>query len=169
MFARFARPRAQIMFSEHAVIAPYRDKTALMFRIVNQRSERDRGARGESAAGAAQAGRTAADRDFIPLKLERDRVVFFPLAWTIVHPDRRKSPLQRADAPRTCRSRDAEFLVLLNGFDETFSQTVHTRSSYNVEEIIWGAKFRSMFTRVDDGNIAVDVRKLHEFERMALD
>src|ERR1043166_9471430 len=38
VFARFARPTAQIMFSDRALIAPYRDKTAFMFRIVNQRS-----------------------------------------------------------------------------------------------------------------------------------
>src|SRR5207247_2659885 len=38
VFARFARPTAQIIFSDRALIAPYRDKKAFMFRIVNQRS-----------------------------------------------------------------------------------------------------------------------------------
>src|SRR6266511_486951 len=31
-------------------------------------------------------------RRFYPLKLERDRVVFFPLSWTIVHPIAETSP-----------------------------------------------------------------------------
>src|ERR1700682_969206 len=37
VFARFARPVARIVFSRCAVIAPYRDITAFMFRVVNQK------------------------------------------------------------------------------------------------------------------------------------
>src|ERR1700756_4908107 len=37
VFARFARPRAEIAFSKYAVVGPYRDKSALMFRIVNKK------------------------------------------------------------------------------------------------------------------------------------
>ena len=105
VFARFARPMAQIVVQRRsAIIAPYRGKTALMFRIVNQKRERDRGAGGEGAAGAAQARRRRRDREFIPLKLERERVVFFPLAWTIVHPIDETSPLTRLDRATTCAS-----------------------------------------------------------------
>src|SRR5579872_1550978 len=38
VFARFSRPTAHILFSRKAVIAPYRDITALEFRIANARS-----------------------------------------------------------------------------------------------------------------------------------
>ncbi len=34
IYGRFSRPRAHLAFSDNAVIAPYRDKTALMFRFV---------------------------------------------------------------------------------------------------------------------------------------
>jgi inward rectifier potassium channel len=112
-------------------------------------------------------GGQATDRDFIPLKLERERVVFFPLAWTIVHPIDETSPLNTC-SPDDLRKLDAELLILLNGFDETFSQTVHTRSSYKVDEIVWGAKFRNMFNPLDpDGTVSVDIRKLHEVEPVA--
>src|SRR5213075_3548264 len=33
VFARFARPRADIVFSRNAIVAPYRGITALMFRV----------------------------------------------------------------------------------------------------------------------------------------
>ena len=33
------------------------------------------------------------EREYIPLKLERERVVFFPATWTVVHPIDRESPL----------------------------------------------------------------------------
>ncbi|HSY50902.1 MAG TPA: ion channel [Thermoanaerobaculia bacterium] len=168
MFARFARPRAEIAFSKVAIVGPYRDKTALMFRIVNKK----RNEIVEMGATVLLALRkrdhsSVTDREFIPLKLERERVVFFPLAWTIVHPIDESSPLKGCSADEL-RARDGELLILLDGFDETFSQTVHTRSSYKVDEIVWGAKFRNMFNPSEsDGTISVDIRKLDDIERTA--
>ena len=164
MFARFARPRAEIAFSEVAIVAPYRGKTALMFRIVNKKRNEIVEMEAKVLLARRKRGGQVTDRDFIPLKLERERVVFFPLAWTIVHPIDETSPLNTC-SPDDLRVMDAELLILLNGFDETFSQTVHTRSSYKVEEIVWGAKFRNMFNPLDpDGTVSVDIRKLHEFD-----
>jgi inward rectifier potassium channel len=167
VFARFARPTAEIMFSERALIAPYRDKTAFMFRIVNQRSNQIVELEAKVLLARRKRNTTNVDREFIPLKLERDRVSFFPLAWTIVHPIDEFSPLKGATA-QSLRDCGAEFLVLLNGFDETFSQTVHTRSSYTGDEVVAGAKFRTMFEFIDDGNLSVDIRKLHEFDIVPL-
>src|SRR5206468_2063568 len=101
--------------------------------------------------------------------LERETVVFFPLTWTIVHPIDEKSPLRGITQDDLIAS-ESEFLILLNGFDETFSQTVHTRSSYRAEELVWGARFRSIFNPPrKDGTVSVDVRKLHDIERVLLD
>ncbi|MEA2236730.1 MAG: inward rectifier potassium channel [Thermoanaerobaculia bacterium] len=168
VFSRFARPRATIVFSRYAVVAPYREGTALMFRIVNKkRNEIVEMAAKVLLARRKRGGVSANDREFIPLKLERDRVVFFPLSWTIVHPIDETSPL-RACSPDELRELDAELLIMLNGFDETFSQTVHTRSSYKVDEVLWGARFTSMFNPLDDdGTISIDIRKLHDVERTA--
>jgi inward rectifier potassium channel len=108
------------------------------------------------------------EREFIALDLERDRVVFFPLSWTIVHPINESSPLAGWEE-RDFAEGDVEFLVLLNAFDETFSQMVHTRSSYKAAEVIWGARFQSMFLPRDDGDlIGIDVGKLDEIERISL-
>ena len=168
VFARFSRPVAQIVFSEKAIIAPYRGITAFMFRVVNRRSNEIVELRTQVMLTRRKRDGSSTDREFIPLKLERDRVIFFPLTWTIVHPIDADSPLfgkTQADLA----SCDAEFLVLLNGFDETFSQTVHTRSSYKSDEIAWGARFRSVFNPPrPDGTLSVDIRKLHEFDRVEL-
>jgi inward rectifier potassium channel len=166
MFARFARPKAEIAFSDVAVVAPYRDKRALMFRIVNKKRNEIVEMEAKVLLARRKRGGAATDREFIPLKLERDRVVFFPLAWTIVHPIDEKSPLNGCSAGEL-RELDAELLILLNGFDETFSQTVHTRSSYKIDEIVWGAKFGNMFNPSrDDGTISVDIRRLHDVDRV---
>lgn len=165
VFARFARPVAQIVFSKNAIVAPYRGITALMFRIVNKKTNEIV----ELSATVLLARRRDSDgvREFVPLKLERPSVVFFPLSWTIVHPIDETSPLNGVDDAKL-RATDAEILILLNGFDETYAQTVHTRSSYTADEIVWGARFTTMFVRDDGAEIAVDIRKLHDFQRVPL-
>lgn len=168
-FARFSRPVANILFSRNAVIAPYRGGRAFMFRIVNRRSNQlvDLEAK-VLLSRRKRDGATTADREFLNLPLERESVVFFPLAWTIVHPIDEQSPLAQWTGEDLLEC-DAEFLILLNGFDETFSQTVHTRSSYKAAEVVWGARFTSMFNPArEDGIVSVDIHKLHDYERIRL-
>lgn len=167
VFARIARPVAQIVFSRCAIIAPYRDGTAFMFRVVNMKSNEI--VELEAKVLLTRRKREGSlDREYIPLKLERERVVFFPATWTVVHPIDEKSPL-RNWTEEDLQGCDVEFLVLLNGFDETFSQTVHTRSSYKNTEIVWGARFRSAFNPPrPDGTVSVDIRKLDEIDRVPM-
>jgi inward rectifier potassium channel len=54
----------------------------------------------------------------------------------------------------------------LTGVDETYSQTVHARSSYKSGEVVWGARFRDMFVPSADGRVAIDVRRIHDLERV---
>ena len=164
MFARFSRPVADILFSERALIGPYADRTGLMFRITNRRNSQivELKARVLLSRRRSSAGR--GERQFVPLRLERDRVALFPLTWTVVHPIDGDSPLFGSGLADLEQS-DAEILVLLSGFDETFSQTVHTRSSYKWNEILFGARFASVFLPMeDDGVIRVDVRRLNELQ-----
>lgn len=168
VFARFSRPMAQIVFSDKAIIAPYRGMTAFMFRIVNRRSNELVQLEAKVMLTRRKRG-VDGDREFIPLKLERENVIFFPLTWTVVHPIDDKSPLHGM-TERDLLGCDSEFLVMLNGFDETFSQTVHTRSSYRGDEVVWGARFKSIFNPPKaDGTLSVDIRKLHDIERVPLD
>ena len=58
----------------------------------------------------------------------------------------------------------AEFLILLTGIDETFSQQVHARSSYNADEMVWSAKFRNLYDRPEQANLAIDLSRFHSVE-----
>jgi inward rectifier potassium channel len=69
----------------------------------------------------------AMKRKFEPLKLERDGIYFLALTWTVVHPIDETSPLYGKTVEDLARLQ-AEFLILIKGFDDTFSQTVHSRS-----------------------------------------
>jgi inward rectifier potassium channel len=166
LFARFSRPTAKIVFSERALISPYQDGTAFEFRIVNSRNNQL--IEVECKVLFTRFPAENAVRQFVSLNLERSRVTFFPLSWTIVHPIDGDSPLHgltREDLLST----EAEFLILLTGFDETFSQTVHTRSSYKATEIEWGAAFETMFkTPGADGSVRIDVGRLHRYRPASL-
>lgn len=165
VFARFARPTARIIFSEVAVIAPYRGIEGLMFRIVNGRTSQliELNIQVLFARFVDEGGRTVRRFDF--LELERNKVTFLPLALTVVHPITDSSPfkgLSQEDLVAT----DAELLILITATDETFAQVVHTRSSYKPHEIKCGHKFVSIYNKVDDGQpISIDIRKLSRTER----
>lgn len=166
LFARFSRPQAKIVFSERAVIAPYKGITAFEFRIINQRSNQLIDVHMTLVLSRLETvnGRTV--RKFYALPLEREQVVFFPLHWVIVHPITEASPLYGITEEQF-KTSDAEFLILLTGVDETFAQTVHARSSYKHTEVVWNAKFKDMFNKEDNAGLSVDMRLLHEIEGVA--
>ena len=62
-----------------------------------------------------------------------------------------------------------EFIILITGIDDTFSQTVHSRDSYSSDEVVWGARFVDPYVSDDDGIIRVDPRRFHEIEPAALE
>jgi inward rectifier potassium channel len=165
MFARFARPTARIRFSRSALIAPYRGITAFEFRLANMRASQMVQLEAKVLLSRfEQQGRNSV-RSFYELALERRQVVFLPLSWTIVHPIDESSPLFGVTHEDLLRT-DAEFLVLLTGYDETFATTVHARTSYRAEEVIWGAKFGNVYEQAGgDGMVRIDVGRLDEVER----
>lgn len=166
LFARFSRPTAKILFSDSAIIAPYNGTSAFEFRITNARKNQiiELGARVLLSRFETVDGIRI--RKYYQLKLEREKVVFFPLSWTIVHPIDESSPLYGSTQQELAAS-NAEFLILLTGIDETFSQTVHARSSYRAEELIWNARFSDVYVRDEEGHIvSVDMDRFHNVERV---
>ena len=168
LFARFSRPVPRILFSEKALIAPYHDKTAFMFRIANESSSQIVELEAKVVMALFDRVDGHATRRFQVLSLERNRVTFFPLSWTVVHPIEDNSPLYGL-SEKDLAERGAEFLVLLTGIDETFSQTVHVRSSYRYDELVWGARFSDIFEHdAAAHDLAVDISRIHAFEKVPL-
>ena len=167
MFARFSRPSAKLVFSEQMVVAPYRDITSLQFRIANQRNNVLMDMRADLMLMTVERDSTGQlKRNFIELPLERRGVNFLALTWTIVHPIDESSPLfgkTREDMEQS----QAELLILIRGFDDAFSQVVHTRFSYRWDEIEWSARFAPAFEVSDSGHLILDVGQVGEFARVS--
>jgi len=167
VFSRFSRPTAEIIYSRRAVIAPYHGISAFMFRIANARSNQLISVHAVVNMARLEEVDGKPKRNFYTLDLERKLVTFFPLHWVVVHPIDENSPLYGWTQEQLSQS-DAEFTILLTATDETFSQTVHSRSSYKTAELVWGYKFSDMFLPPIDGVPAVDLRRIHDIERAEL-
>jgi inward rectifier potassium channel len=167
VFGRFSRPSARIGFSKTMLVAPYMGGRSLQFRVVNRRSNNliDLDARlllmtVEVVDGNLQ-------RKYAALELEREHVLFFPLTWTIVHPLNEKSPLYGKTAEDLERLQ-AEVLIMIKAFDDTFGQTVQVRYSYRYDEITWGAKFAPAFEIEPNGEMRLEVSKVGSIESAPL-
>ncbi len=182
LFARFSRPNHRVLFSETAVIAPYQGGQALMFRVMNGHrtqlidlnaevtfshfEDREPGSEValHPATGPTEPGRV---RRFYPLPLERSRVTFFPTTWTVVHPIVQGSPLWNQTLEALDRD-DAEILVVLRATDDASQSSIHARSSYKVNELVWNARFRPIHSKDAAGHLRVDVARLSHVERLAV-
>ncbi|HEX8514685.1 MAG TPA: ion channel [Bacteroidia bacterium] len=167
LYARFARPVARIHFSKNAIIAPFKEGKAFQFRIVNQMRNSqitDMSCRVSVAKLEVENG--VAIRRFRQMELEVPNIVFFPMTWTINHPIDENSPLHGM-SEQDMKDADMEFLISLSGFDDTFSQNVSARSSYTHEELIFGAKWISVFSQDSNGHTSQDLRKISEYQKIA--
>jgi inward rectifier potassium channel len=150
LYGRFSRPQASLLYSEKAVVAPYKDISALMFRIANARKNQLVECEAQVILSINVMEKERLVRKFFPLKLEREKVTGLSMSWTIVHPIDKESPLN-GWGQQDYRDAEAEFLFIFKAFDDTYSQQVHTRYSYHHQEIVWGVKFTPMYHPSPDG------------------
>src|SRR5579863_1169238 len=161
LYGRFSRPSARIIYSKNAIIAPYQDGTSLQFRVTNARTNVLMNMEARVLLMTVDSSDGLLKRSFVDLPLERRGVYFFALTWTIVHPIDSDSPFfgkTREDLAK----QSAEILILIQGFDDTFSQVVHSRYSYRHDEFVWGAKFIPSFKVNAKGDLVVEVDHIDE-------
>jgi inward rectifier potassium channel len=162
LFGRFSRPSARIGFSEHALIAPYEGGTSLQFRIVNRRPNALMEIEATVILMSVEGEPGKQKRTFQALTLERDDVDFLALTWTVVHPIDESSPLS-GKTKEDLQQKQAEVIVLIKAFDETFSQSVRARYSYRFDEIAWNAKFTPAFDFDATGSMVLNINKVGSY------
>jgi inward rectifier potassium channel len=117
LYGRFARPTARILFSARAVVAPYQGGTSLQIRAANLRDNALVDLEATVVMQTVEGTGSSHKRTCARLELERSRVYFLPLTWTIVHPIDAKSPLHGKTAEEL-ETMAAEILVIIRGFDD---------------------------------------------------
>ncbi|UPT66181.1 MAG: ion channel [Sphingobacteriales bacterium JAD_PAG50586_3] len=167
LYGRFSSAKADLVFSDNAVIAPYKNINALMFRVAHSKKHVLNNVDAQVILSMNVDEGQGSIRRFFPLKLELSTINFLSLTWTIVHPIDENSPLYGVDE-NALAAGNAEIMLLLKGFDDTFSQDVHKRSSYKYHEIVWGAKYVSLLNDVQNGVTILDLSRIGEYNKVEL-
>lgn len=162
IYGRFSKPKARLIFSKHAIVRIDPDAKSFQFRIANARKN----TLIEMAARLIYVtiDPDTMNRHYHQLKLEVSQVQFMPLNWTIVHKIDEESPLYNKTA-KDLANEMGEFLISISGFDDNFSQTVHTRYSYQFDEVLWNKKFARPYETDDDGEIILYLTDIDKLEK----
>ncbi|MEO6455537.1 MAG: hypothetical protein ABIN97_15765, partial [Ginsengibacter sp.] len=151
LYGRFARPRAYLKFSNNALLSPYRDITAIMFRVAPYKNTTLIDAEVKVSLGLTIEQNGKKENKFYQLPLEFSTVNALTLNWTIVHPITEASPLY-GFTKDDFKNMHGEVLVYFKAFDDMFSNIVVARTSYTFAEIIQGAKFTPMYAASEQSN-----------------
>ena len=142
-YGRFSRPRACLKFSEIAVVAPFEEGSAIMFRVASYKN---------NMLSEAEVNITAAIEENIDGKLVSKfyqieptlkKINSFSLNWTFVHKIDSNSPFY-GFSEDDFKNTDIELIIMIKAFDEVFANTVVQRTSYITPEIVYGARFLPM-------------------------
>ncbi len=167
-YGRFSRPRAYLRFSDIAVIAPFQDVTALMFRLAPYKNNAltDADITLSTAIEINEEGTTKSN--FYRLETQLSKINTLALNWTVVHKIDENSPFFGFSAD-DFKNTNIEIIVHVRAFDEVFSNTVVQRSSYVSREIIYGAKFIPMYYPDNNKDSTVlNLDKINEYQKAEL-
>jgi inward rectifier potassium channel len=166
LYGRFTRPKAYISFSNNALVSPFGNGRALMFRMVPYKSMHylsDAKVVVNLSLLVTENGKD--EYKFYTLALERARIDTLNMNWTVVHAIDENSPL----APYTeedLRAIDLELMVQVSGFDPVYSNMVMQRTSYTGLELVWDAKFLPMYHESSDGRTTIlEIDKLNDYRK----
>jgi inward rectifier potassium channel len=167
LYGRFSKPKAFLLFSKDALISPYRDGSALMFRFATYKDNHTMtnvDIKVNAAMLIEENGKTT--YKFYDLNLERNHVESLPMNWTVVHPLTSDSPLYDF-TQEDMKKADLEIYVSVRAFDDVYSNIVQQRTSYTYEEILFGRKFVQMYRESDDGRTTiVELQRIHEHKEV---
>lgn len=165
-YGRFSRPRSFLKFSDIAVIAPYKNGHALMFRTVPYKNNHLMDAEVKLTIGTRINKNGEEKNEFYTLDVEFSKINALILNWTIVHPMDENSPIYGMSL-EDLKKLKAEVLVYLKAYDEGFANTVVARTSYTANEIIEGARFQPMYNAA--GEVThLHINKLNQIEKVTL-
>jgi len=165
LYGRFSRPELKLTYSREAVIAPFGEIKGLMFKIANLRSTDLLDVQVEMVLSRNELVNGKYTRRFYPVPLERSTISILSMTWTLVHPINEDSPIYGQDYEDLAAG-NFEMLILIRAYDPTFSQTVHSRSSYMYNEIVFNARFLPTIRNDAEGRIVVDLNYLSRYENL---
>jgi inward rectifier potassium channel len=160
VFAKFARPRAGILFSSRAVIAPRNGVPCLMLRVANARGSDIADASIRVTALLSEVTREGeAIRRLHDLALVRDRSPLLLMSWLVIHPIDEASPLHGLGEDGW---KDVQIYANVTGIDGVYGQTVYAYVFYPADRVVHGGQFADVIRPLPDGRRELDLTKFHD-------
>ena len=161
IFAKFARPRANVRFTDKVLISPYDGQRSLYFRVANIRGNDV----SEAKIGVAvlKSHLTAEGhqlRRLHELDLVRARTPMFRLSWLVIHVIDETSALWGME--RDDLFDDQTMIVVsFSGVDSTFAQAVNSRHIYMPQDVVFDHHFEDIIGQTADGRLEFDYTKFN--------
>lgn len=168
LYGRFARPRAYIRYSKNALFVPFRDGVALMFRMVPYTKNFLYNVEVKVSVAMRIMEDDVLKTKFFNMPLDISKATTMVSNWTLVHMINEESPLFGLNK-EDIKNAQTELLIFVQGFDESFSNTVISRTSYSCDDFVYGAKFVPMYhPNAENTSTILHLDKLDEFTEAEL-
>lgn len=167
LYGRFSKPKAVIKFSKNIIVRDFKEGRALMFRLMNSRKNMMIEPQVTVTLAITEFDEKADNyrKNFYQLPLERDKIMYLPTMWTIVHEINDQSPLSKY-ANKELKELDAELYILMQYHDEAFSQKLFKIYSYKFDKLKTDVQFESSFSFDEEGYTLLDHNKLDKLNPM---
>jgi inward rectifier potassium channel len=144
-------------------VRDFKDHRAIMFRLMNSRKNMMIEPEVTVTLSITESDEKTDShkRNFYRLKLERDKIMYLPTMWTIVHELDDESVLSKY-SNEELQQLDAEIYILLQYHDEAFSQKLFKIYSYKFAQLKTDVKFVPSFLFDEEGNTILDHDKLDQ-------
>ncbi len=163
LYGRFSKPKSAIKFSDHIILRDFKDKRAIMFRLMNSRKTVMIAPK--ISVTLSISDKETSEKKYYDLGLERASIMYLPTVWTIVHEIDEKSPLYNF-TNKEIAALNAELFMLLQYHEESFAQNVYQIYSYSFNDLEVDVKFTSSYKFDEEGYTVLDHDRLSEVERM---
>ena len=161
-FARFTRPKAELVFAHHPLITIHDGKLTLITRVANPRHNHlsDVSMKLWVMANEIVDGKQVARRSH-RARLVRDDSPLLILSWLVYHVIDEHSPLYGMSA-EDLSLRDVSLAYIISGHDENFAQHVSAQHFYHCDDIRWHHAYADTLYERAGGVVEVDFSKFHD-------
>jgi inward rectifier potassium channel len=167
VFVRFSRPKAKILFADHAMVSRSGGQAQLMIRMGNGRLHALYDASVRVTTLVSETGPDGQHfRRMVDLKLRRTDMPFFPLTWTLIHEITEDSPLaglRHIDAPALQES-GLRIMVSITTRDPSLGAQVYAAHTYAAKDMVLDMHYANAITSIGNDYSVADMGKINDME-----
>ncbi|MGY5352591.1 ion channel [Wenyingzhuangia sp. IMCC45533] len=162
LYGRFSKPKAKIQFSKNILVREFEEGRAIMFRVMNNRTNLMIEPELNAVINITEKNELGEfNRMFYQLSLQRNKIMYLPTMWTVVHKIDKESPLAKY-TNEELQELEVEIYILFKYHEEAFNQTLYQLHSYDFSNLKVNHKFGDSYFFDEDGFTVIDHEKLDD-------